>query len=235
MKKTALILAILASALCMSSCNTDSTILYSDLCMVNVESPSKLITDAGLTYNIVESSVSAIPDTVKRVMILCDVLEQSGASTEEYNIRLLNFAHVLTKQPVMKSTVDEEVIGSDGITPAQLWLGGEYLNGAIQFTSVINSKVSHTVNLVFDDTRSNSDTLYFSLHHNAHGESLENDEIPQSTLTVSSDYVSFPVTEYIPEGKDGIVLHLDWSWYKEEFGYLVKEKALHSFDFQLKK
>lgn len=235
MKRTASILAILASAICISSCIQNDDILSTELCMVNIESPTRLITDAGLTFNVVETSVSAIPDTVKRVMILCDVLRQTGASTDEYDVHLLNFAHVLTKHPVLKSTADEEVIGSDGITPAQLWTGGEYLNGAIQFTSVINSKVSHTVNLVFDDTRSNSDTLYFSLHHNAHGESLEHEDIPESMLTVASDYVSFPVTEYIPEGKDEIVLHLDWSWYKEEFGYLVKEKALHSVDIQLKK
>lgn len=235
MKRTASILAILASAICISSCIQNDDILSTELCMVNIESPTRLITDAGLAFNVVETSVSAIPDTVKRVMILCDVLRQSGASTDEYDVHLLNFAHVLTKHPVLKSTADEEVIGSDGITLAQLWTGGEYLNGTIQFTSVINSKVSHTVNLVFDDTRSNADTLYFSLHHNAHGESLEHEDIPESMLTVSSDYVSFPVTEYIPEGKDEIVLHLDWSWYKEEFGYLVKEKALHSFDIQLKK
>lgn len=235
MKRFASILAILASAICISSCIHDNDILSSELCMVNVESPNRLITDTGLTFNVVESSVSAIPDTVKRVMILCDVLRQTGTSTEEYDVHLLNFAHVLTKQPVLKSTADEETIGSDGITPAQLWTGGGYLNGAIQFTSVINSKVSHTVNLVFDDTRSNSDTLYFSLHHNAHGESLEHEEIPQSMLTLSSDYVSFPVAGYIPEGKDEIVLHLDWNWYREEFGYLVKEKALHSFDILLAK
>ena len=235
MKRFASILAILASAICISSCIHDNDILSSELCMVNVESPNRLITDTGLTFNVVETSVSAIPDTVKRVMILCDVLRQTGTSTDEYDVHLLNFAHVLTKQPVLKSTADEEVIGSDGITPAQLWTGGGYLNGAIQFTSVINSKVSLTVNLVFDDTRSNSDTLYFSLHHNAHGESLEHEEIPQSMLTLSSDYVSFPVAGYIPEGKDEIVLHLDWNWYREEFGYLVKEKALHSFDILLAK
>lgn len=228
-------LCVLAATAFISSCIQDDTILYSDLRMVNVEGPSKLITDEGLVYNIVENSVSAIPDTLKRIMILCDVLNESGTTEDEYDIRLLNFARVLTKDAVLKSAADEEALGSDAIVPAQLWTGGKYINAAIQFTTVTGSKTYHTVNLVFDDTRNNPDTLFFSLRHNAHGESFENEEIDPSLLTTSSDYVSFPIADYIPAGKEKMVVKLECDWYKSEFQQYIREKEHHSIDFTFSK
>ena len=53
------------------------------------------------------------------------------------------------------------------------------------------TKVDHTINLVYDDIRSNADTLYFEMRHNALGECPENPDIPLTSFEFAGTYTSF--------------------------------------------
>lgn len=207
------ILLICAAAFSVTSCLEDNDYMYSGLEMVNVLSANKFKADNGNVYNVVENEVGEIPVSVRRMMISCDVLRNTNGLENEFDIRLREYAEAKTVEPVNSSEANEEELGNDVININQGWMTKGYFNALLQNIVLEGSEQEHSFNLVFDEQRSHSDTLFFQLRHNAFGDSLESEENRNKKFSFQNGYLSFPIDKYIPAGVGSIVFHFDWEWY----------------------
>ena len=234
MKRTFIKSLILAAfAVVMASCLPEMDYLYTDTSMCTYVSVNKLKTDSGDIYHIVTNSSGAnIPDTLKRVMVRADVLNRVEGTSNEYNVRLMEFAGAMVQAPLLKSTLDEEAVGSDGVSISTGWISGGYINLYAYIAMLRPTAVNHKVSLVFDDIRSNSDTLYFELRHNAYDECPENPSIPLASFEFAGSYMCFPLDGILESGKTP-VCHLEWDWYDgEEYNY-SRTKSRRSGDLTI--
>ena len=216
-------------AVLLISCLPDRDVLFTDSGMCTTLGRDRLQTDSGNIYNIVENdSGSLIPDTLKRIMVSCDVLSAVSGKSNEYNIRIIDFRGALCEEPVIASSIPLDTLGIDGVNVVQAWVSGGYLNSFLNITMKRNSDTAHDVNLLFDDFRSNADTLYFKMRHNAHGESLENPEMSLNDLAFAGLYASFPLNNILPVGGKYPIVHLEWDWYLDESSPGSREKSTRS-------
>lgn len=226
-------LIIAASAALLASCLPDYEYLFTDTGMYTFAGPNRLQADSGDIYIITENKTgSEIPDTVKRVMAVCDVLSQVEGKEHEFRVRLNDYSIALCKPAVDKEGMDEEAIGNDGVNINQAWATGGYLNAYISYAVLPSSKKAHTVNLVYDSARSHSDTLFFELRHNAFGESPENTEHPLNSFVFAGAYTSFPIKDLVGNGKP--ILHIDWDWYDGDEYSFRREKIRRHGDIPLR-
>ena len=217
------------AALLLVSCLNKGEYLYSDTGMCTKIGADRLRTDGGAIYNIVEnSSGSNFSQTSKRIMISCDVQSAVPGTTNEYNIRLIDFREALVDEPVTASAMTADTLGNDGINVVQAWVSGGYLNSYLNVTMKNYSDTSHDIKVLFDDVRSNSDTLFFKMRHNAHGESPENPEMSFNQLTLAGVYASFPLAGILPVGGNYPTVHLEWDWYTDEGSSYGREKSTRS-------
>ena len=223
------VISALFVAMSLISCLPDREYLYTDTGMCTRIGFDRLQTDAGAIYNITENNSGAnIPDSVKRVMISCDVTSEVPGKTNEYNIRLIDFRSALCEEPVIASFTPVDTLGTDGIRVAQAWVSGGYLNSFLYVTMKRNSDTAHSINVLFDDIKSNSDTLYLTMRHNAYGESPENPEQDLNYLVLAGVYASFPLNGVMPVGGSSPIVHLEWDWYIEDGASITREKAPHT-------
>lgn len=228
MKKIArLIILAAAMVLCAVSCLDTDAPISSGTMICNVLNPARLETDAGEFLNITENNSIAIPDSVKRVMINCDVLTQHEDNEKEFDIRLLEFAPVTITSPVPASETDGEELGNDGLN-ITAWCSGGYLNAFTAFTSIEGSTTEHAVNLVLDDTISGKDTLYLKFTHNAFGESFDNPDADVSKIINSGKYFSYDLDPFIPSGVQSIILKIEYEWFISQDNIMIREKRLNS-------
>lgn len=227
-------LSLIAAAALSVSCLPENEYLYSETGMCTRVAHDKLLTDKGLTYYIKDNdSGSMIPDSVTRVMISCDVMSKVEGRNDEYNIRLLDFMAAFTTDPLRAGTPEAEAAGHDGINVSQAWVSGGYLNGYLTLALPNPNKEDHDINLVFDETRSSADTLFFEVRHNAHGECPENEENDLYIFHFAGTYVSFPLEGILPkEGKKPIV-HVEWDWYDSDGTSIVRNKSTHSGNIEV--
>lgn len=225
MKRTLLrILLTAAVTAVMLSCLPESDYLYTETSMCTLLSANTLKTDNGDIFHITSNnSGSNLPDTLKRVMVRADVLSRVEGTSNEYAIRLMEFAGAMVQAPLAKSTLDEEAVGNDGVSITTGWVSGGYLNVYAYIAMLRPTGVQHTVNLVYDDIRSNSDTLYFELRHNGCGESPENPSIPLSSFEFAGSYMCFPLNGILESGKTP-VCHLEWDWYEGDESSYTRTK-----------
>ena len=95
-------------------------------------------------------------------------------------------------------------------------------------TSLKDSQTPHTVNLVLDDVRSNTDTVYLELHHQGSGESFENETWPTTDFQIDTHYLRFDLSGAIPpEARESIVLQIEWDWFEAANGLLLRDKPEH--------
>lgn len=223
------VIFIAFTAVLLISCLPDRDVLFTDSGMCTTLGRDRLQTDSGNIYNIVENdSGSLIPDTLKRIMVSCDVLSAVSGKSNEYNIRIIDFRGALCEEPVIASSIPLDTLGIDGVNVVQAWVSGGYLNSFLNITMKRNSDTAHDVNLLFDDFRSNADTLYFKMRHNAHGESLENPEMSLNDLAFAGLYASFPLNNILPVGGKYPIVHLEWDWYLDESSPGSREKSTRS-------
>lgn len=220
---------LLAAALSiLASCLPESDYMYSDTGMYTVISPLRLKTDSGSIYNITDNSVGPIADTLKRVMARCEVLRESNGRTGEYDVRIVDYMPAFVRDPLPADT-DDTSVGHDGVKVTQAWIAGGYLNSYVNFTACNPTSTVHDFHLLYDALRSNADTLFMEIRHNAMGECPENETADYSKLVLAGTYLSFPIDGLIPaEGKKP-VLHLAWDWYIDDYVY-NKEKTTFSGD-----
>ena len=217
------------TALLLISCLPNRDVLFTDTGMCTILGRDRLQTDSGNIYNIVENdSGSLIPDTLKRIMVSCDVLSAVSGKSNEYDIRVIDFRGALYKEPVIASSIPLDTLGIDGINVIQAWVSGGYFNSFLNITMKRNSETAHDINLLFDDFKSNADTLYFKMRHNAHGESLDNPEENLNDLVFAGVYASFPLNNILPVGGKYPIVHLEWDWYVDESSSGSREKSTRS-------
>lgn len=228
-------LACLAAIVCISSCIGTDGPIYSGSEMCTVVSGTLLVTDGGVAFNIIESYAGAIPDTLKRVVAQCEVLKQTDDKGTQYDIRLVSYEPVITKDPVKKSTADEEALGSDGINVYNCWVENGYINTYLNITELVLSKNKHAINLEWDDLKSCSDTVYVKLRHNGFGESYDNEALDSDNVGITGYYASFPLSGIIAGAGQEFVLHIDWEWFKVEASQYSHEKETLSADITLSK
>ena len=201
---------VLASILGFASCQKDDTLYYSNVTMGNIVNGA-FISDQGNRFNIKEQTCTGILDTVKRAMIVCDVLSKTGEAT--YDIRLNGFSSVLTKAIVNSTAVtDPEILTEDPLMVYEMWYAGGYINMLLRFHLPKSSTKQHMVNLVYSSSEAGKYT--FSLRHNAFGESVTAND---TDIIVAQSYVSFPISSVIKEDKASITLN--WKWFKAN-GYI---------------
>ena len=224
---------IAAIAASLVSCLPESEYMYTETGMCTIINSSQLQTDNGQIFNIVENnSGGVIPDTLLRVMTVCDVLTQVIGKADEYNVRLMEFETAFSSEPLEKSTMDEEAVGNNGINVNQAWAMGGYLSGYSSIAMLNPSESQHTLNLVYDDLRSSSDTLFLELRHNANGECPENTEIPLNSFVFAGSYFSFPIKDLVVSDKQ--IIHLEWDWYVGDEYTFTREKKKHTGDIPQK-
>lgn len=214
---------IAAATALLASCLPESDYMFTDTGMYTLAGHNRLQADSGDIYIITENRTGEeIPDTLKRVMAICDVLSQVEGKEHEYKVRLNDFAEALCKAPLAREDMDEAAIGNDGVNINQAWSTGGYINAHISYAVLPSSKKAHMVNLIYDSVRSHSDTLFFELRHNAFGECPENTEHPLNSFVFASAYTSFPISDLVGNGKP--VIHLEWDWYDGDEYVFRREK-----------
>ncbi|MBQ7195338.1 MAG: hypothetical protein IJS07_06865 [Bacteroidales bacterium] len=223
--KLIIILAIIAAAF--SSCLKDDVIMYGEQSFCDVKD-GKLYTDSGNIYNVTTNSTGAVWDTLSRVFIYCNVLNETkdAANENEYDIDLKDFARVLPKVPVNKSTADDAVIGTDPVLFVQGWVTGVdkvNLNMRFAISYKKDSNTAHLLNVAYDDVKSNSDTLVFEMRHNGSGEVLGADGIPDDQIAMGDGYLTIKLDDYLPTDKESVVIRINSVWYKQFAGYYSKE------------
>ena len=130
--------------------------------------------------------------------------------------------------------VESAEYGSDAVSFYQDWGFNpkeRTMDIACLYSSLKDSETEHRIYLVFDDVRSNTDTLYLELHHQGHGESYENEAYEAKNFQVNTTFLRFDLGGVIPAdaGKQ-IVFSLEWDWLPtEDDAYLREQKHFQVF------
>ncbi len=200
------------------SCQQDDTLQYNNVTMGNVVEGT-FISDQGNIFNVVEQDCIGKIDTMKRAIVVCDVLRKTEGEENTYDIRLTGMSSVLAKEPVILSDItDEDIMVTDPVHIREIWYSGGYLNMYLIFPFDHTVTRPHLINLVLDDTLSSGQDYTFELRHNAFGEVWSEEE---ETLPLGGAYVSFPIGKVIPG--DSAQVTLKWKWHKEvNFGYTLE-------------
>ena len=178
-----------------------------------------LNTDSGLKYHIEKTQVNVEAKAEDRVFVLCDVMQQTGSSETEYDVKLLDYVIPLNKTPLTWSAVtDWDAVGSDPVAldKTMSWFSGGFLNSRLVFYYKEGTKTEHVMNLVYDDVNSTSDSLFFQLRHNAKGETWGADGCTIYNCAPGAGYATFPIDALVPAGKEEVGVKVSWTWYKFE-------------------
>lgn len=227
---TYVILAL--SALVMASCQQDDTLYYNNMTMGNVVD-GRFVSDQGNVFNVVSQDCGGDLSTEKRVMVMCDVLNETAGAVDEYDVHLINYSKVLDKDAVaLEDAADGEISVQDPIVIEQLWYSGGYLNMLIRFHIISDSKTKHLINLVHSKDAEGKYIL--NLRHNAYGETFAKQ--PAGTMIFNGGgYVSFPIVDFVKEEQAKIVLKWN-SYVTSEGGYgydFTKEKECgYTYDWK---
>lgn len=201
-----------AICLCTMSCQKDDTLYYNNMTMGNIVD-GRFISDQGNIFNIEKQAYDFRLDTMKRAIIICDVLNQVPGTENEYDIKLNQAAPVFTKDPVsLENATNPDILREDPIYIESYWYSGGYINMLLRFHLPKSSTKQHMINLVYSSSETGKYT--FNLRHNAFGEDVTAND---TDIIVAQSYVSFPISSVIKGDKASITLN--WKWFKAD-GYI---------------
>ena len=231
MKKIIRKFIILAAAsLAAVSCHKDDTLRYNNVTMGNVVAGS-FISDQGNVFNVVEQTCPGRLDTMKRVILACDVLCETEGASDTYDVRLTKVTSVLDKEPVLLSSItDEDAKVTDPIHIEHIWHSGGYMNMQVIIPIPEGTRNPHMINLVLDDSASNGKSYEFELRHNAFGEIWTENS---TEYILASAYVSFPIGNVI--SGDSAKVTLNWKWHKTVGSGYSLEVVDKSIEFEWKR
>lgn len=211
-------IATVIVALCAASCQKDDTLYYGNFTMGNVVD-GKFVSDQGNTFNVVEQLCGGQLDTMKRAIMVCDVLKETEGKENEYDIRLTQLSSVLTKDPIATSdAVGEDLMAADPIHLEKIWYSGGYLNLyiTVPFDKTLDKK--HLINLIYNTEEDGSLTL--ELRHNAYSDIRDDKNV---NMVLGANYVSFPILGII--NSDSAKITVKWKWYESAgFAWTSTEK-----------
>ncbi|MBQ7812287.1 MAG: hypothetical protein IJ394_07015 [Bacteroidales bacterium] len=202
-------LAATALSLAAVSCQKDDTLRYGNVTMGNVVDGS-FVSDQGNVFNVVEQQCSGKIDTMKRALVVCDVLRETEGVDGGYDVRLVSMMSVLDKNPVKLSEIeDDDALTKDPVHIKEIWYSGGYLNIYIMVPMEYGSRKPHLINLILDDNAVSGDSYTFELRHNGFGEVWSEEN---SDYILAGAYVSFPIGTLISGNSADITLN--WKWHK---------------------
>lgn len=216
------IIAIMATIMSIAtvSCSKDNTLRYNNMTMGNVINGT-FVSDQGNYFNVVDQTCPGKLDTMKRAIIICDVLNSVNGSETEYDIRLNFMAPVLTKDAIaMSGITDENLLINDPIILENFWISGGYVNLYIMIPIKAAHSAPHVLTFIQDDSVKEEGKYTFIIRHNANGETLKDNSNANHEMTLGGAYASFPVSSLIKE-KDAQVT-IKWE------SYLVSGNAVLS-------
>lgn len=177
--------------------------------VIGTQEEFKIVTDLGNTLLVVENNNPSfqIEDSM-RVVVTFTELEQRGENV--FDIRINALRELLTKDPLYSSQLNEQQVdsvGNDPIEALYAWFGnGQYLN--IEFGIYFSDlQKAHMLNLVVDEERSTDERVYVQLKHNAFDDDVR--------MYEGYGRVSFDIADLIPEGKDQIIVVMEWTDYAQ--------------------
>ncbi|MDD4032775.1 MAG: NigD-like protein [Bacteroidales bacterium] len=167
-----------------------------------------ILTDEGKILTILENRYPGYQlVSGKRLVVNYTILATKDFG---YDVRINELSDLLTKNPVLSSTLSalqQDSIGHDPVEVSDMWFGGEkYLN--INFEVYRNDpNLKHFINLVVDENTSASNRKVLQFRHNAYED---------NTITRAPGRVSFDVSSLLPDGMDSIKLVIEWRTYNDE-------------------
>ena len=204
--------------LCVCSCAADYTLHYSNVTFGDFKD-GKFISDQGLTFNIVEQTCSGSIDSLKRAVISCDILANTGES--EYSVRLTDFDPIFTKSHVDSTAVtDSSIFVNDPVNIGEIWYSGGYLNLLLYIPIKESSNQVHMVNLIRDDDCTDTGVYKFTFKHNAFGEVIT---ATDNEFIFSSQYISFPLANIFQKNEQNVQIIFNWTSPEEKDGLLTTE------------
>lgn len=222
-------LGLLCAFLFFSCLDDDDDIYVSYGVIQNVNSARdyEILTDKGNTLVVTKSYTNETIEEGKRVLAYYEILSDKDESKQQYEVSISYFYRLISKPVVRESYIlqDEEArrdsIGDDPYTQIYAWVGGDYLNIDFETLHAASLTKKHLINLVYDDTRTNADTVYLELFHNAY------DELPGQGMSMVSQIgrSSFQIADLIPAGVSSMPIKLTWKEYERFDNYSSKERA----------
>ncbi len=226
MKRNILKLSLgLLSVFLFFSCLDSSDDTYASYGVIqNVKSSAdyEILTDKGNTLVVTESRTNEAIENDRRVFVNYEVLSKDK-NKKIYEVRVNGFYNLLSKPLINESFIlqDEEArrdsIGHDSFSRIYAWFGGHFININFELWHQQYSNEKHLINLVYDDTRANADTIYLTLYHNAYG------EVPGKGLSLNTEAgrCSFKISDLLPEGVSSKPVKLTWTQYGDNYEPLV--------------
>ena len=202
------IICIIAAVAALTSCKEDNTLQYNNYTMGNVVDGT-FTSDQGNIFNVVEQNCAGDLTSLKRAIVLCDVLNKVEGSDNEYDVRLNGMASVLDKAPITEAEAeaDEEKTVEDPVTIQDNWIAGGYINMYVKLPYKQSSKTIHEINLIKIETK---DGYAFRLVHNANGETMTDSTMYD--FVEGGGYFSFPISSIITEEEARV--RFEWKWYR---------------------
>ncbi|MDR2915849.1 MAG: hypothetical protein LBV74_13625 [Tannerella sp.] len=225
MKRNVLNLSLgLLSAFLFFSCLDDDDDVYVSYGVVqnfNSASNYEILTDKGNTLVVNKSYTAETLENDKRVLVNYEILSDKGKNI--YEVRVNGFYNLLSKPLIKESFIlqDEEArrdsIGNDPFSHIYAVFGGNFINIDFEVWHLQDSNEKHMINLVYDDTQANADTIYLTLYHNAYG------EVPGKDLSLyrGAGRSSFKISDLLPEGVSAKPVKLTWTQYGANYEPLV--------------
>lgn len=226
-KYITVLLTFAAAVAALSSCSKElagaappTDIVYNgfgEITRTDYDGYFEITRDDGVLLRVLEYNGSKEIERGERVYFKYNILPGNGDyvssySTPEqtvYDIRVLVFNDIHAVPIVRKSFLLEDdphrsdSIGHDLIRVVTAAFSGNYINIGFEYFRYENGQ-PHMINLVWDDTRPATDSVYLELRHNAMGEVEGNGRYVVSDTGLAS----FRIADLVPEGEESIDIKL---------------------------
>lgn len=178
---------------------------------------SSILSDGGMTFNVTASECGDNWKLMDRGYFEFKLGKKINEKTYEATVIYATDVHL--KEPVDSDDPEIEKYGKDAVGFADCYISGTgrniYLNFYEVFFTVSGSNMKHDINFMFNKEKSSkSDTLFFELKHNGHGETFDNPDVPQEKLVLSTEYTSLNLEEYIKAGATKAIFAIEYDWHK---------------------
>ena len=218
------LLSVFLLVSCIDNDYDDIYVSYGVIKNVNSKNDYEILTDKGNTLIVSKSYTSQKIENDKRVLVNYELLSDDGRNKNAFEVKVNGFYSLLSKPFVNESFILQkeehrrDSIGNDPFNEIYTWFGGDFLNINFDVYHSRYSGKSHMINLIYDDIRSDSDTIYLTLRHNAYG------EVPGKVhdLYRGIGRSSFKIADLLPDGVTSKAINITWLQY-EDYSLRTKE------------
>lgn len=182
-----------------------------------------LVSDDGDRYSLMNPDTGCALDS-GRFMAICEVWRKTAE--HQYEARLVDITKAEGPKILKMSETEAEALEKDPLDVVDIWVSGDYINMQNQCITLKGSPTGHLVNLVFDDTASRGDTLFFSMCHNSFGEKPDNPQHKSKTFMVTTYFSSYSLEGTVPRSNSKKVICLKWRKYSDFKKFNVEEHSV---------